>query len=430
MTGRDAEPRPAASAGPAGPARTPTELDSVRAELAEMRETFAAIRRGDVDAVVVGPPSGQRLYTLVSTDRPYRIIVDEMGEGAATVSADGVVLYANLRLAALLGRAPGELIGSRVSAVLVPADRARLDAMMTASPGRTERAELELSGPDGSAVPASVSCTTLLIDGDLIHCLVFADLTRARAMRAELEHVSEQLRERAQELERTNAALTSSNEALTDFAQIISRDLSEPLSTIGGFAELLRERRPDLAGRDAEYLDLIESGVKRMHEIISGVLDAGKTGAPDLALEPVDVASVVRSTLRDLNRTIEDTGAVVDVAALPTVQADWTRLAQVFAHLVRNALTFVAPGVAPRVRIWADRLGDTWRITVADNGLGVAEADRERVFGMLQRAHPGYPGVGLGLAIVERNVIALGGSVRIAADAAGGSRVEVFLRAV
>ncbi len=86
---------------PANGASIP-ELTQLRSQLEDLRAKLAAIRGGGVDAIMVGAPSGERLYTLTSADRPYRVIV-EIGEGAATVSEHGVLLYVNRRLAGLIG---------------------------------------------------------------------------------------------------------------------------------------------------------------------------------------------------------------------------------------------------------------------------------------------------------------------------------------
>src|SRR5450755_4634413 len=86
------------------PAASIAELTRLRGQLEDLLAAFTAIRGGGVDAIMVGDPNDERLYTLTSADRPYRVIVQEMGEGAATVSERGVLLYVNRRLSDLIGR--------------------------------------------------------------------------------------------------------------------------------------------------------------------------------------------------------------------------------------------------------------------------------------------------------------------------------------
>ena len=91
------------------------ELGRLRSQIEELDRALTAIRAGDVDAVVLGGPHGHQLYTLVSADRPYRVIVEEMGDGAVTVSERGIILYANGRLADLVGADRAALLGRDVT---------------------------------------------------------------------------------------------------------------------------------------------------------------------------------------------------------------------------------------------------------------------------------------------------------------------------
>ena len=119
---------------PVAPAPSIEELTRLRSQLEDLRAAFTAIRGGGVDAIMVGDSSDERLYTLTSADRPYRVIVEEMGEGAATVSERGVLLYVNHRLADLIGRDRRDLIGTDVTALVDPADRPQLITLLHARP--------------------------------------------------------------------------------------------------------------------------------------------------------------------------------------------------------------------------------------------------------------------------------------------------------
>ena len=161
------------------------ELERLRDQVDDLRQALDAIRDGEVDAVVVGGPDGEQLYTQVNADRPYRVIVEEMGDGALTVSERGIVLYANERMASLLGRPRSRLLGRDVTELVGPAVAPRLSDLLTAAPGETRRAELDLLGKDGAHVPVLASVTGLEIEGVVVRCLIVADLTEQR----EGEHV-------------------------------------------------------------------------------------------------------------------------------------------------------------------------------------------------------------------------------------------------
>ncbi|MGH7231174.1 MAG: PAS domain-containing protein, partial [Nitrospiraceae bacterium] len=94
------------------------EVENLRARLIEAEETLQAIQDGAVDALVVSGQDGPRVYTLQGADHPYRIMVEEMNEGAVTTTADGVILYSNHRLAELSGIAVKQLLGTSIRALV------------------------------------------------------------------------------------------------------------------------------------------------------------------------------------------------------------------------------------------------------------------------------------------------------------------------
>jgi signal transduction histidine kinase len=99
------------------------------------------------------------------------------------------------------------------------------------------------------------------------------------------------------------------------------------------------------------------------------------------------------------------------------------QLAQVFQNLIGNAVKFVAPGVVPDVHVSASRDGDDWRITVADNGIGVEPDKVDAIFKMFGRLHPAdhFPGTGIGLALVKRIVERHGGRMIVEPREGGGT---------
>ena len=99
------------------------ELAEVRAQLREAHETIEAIRSGEVDSLVIGPPGQEQIYALDSATRPYRLIVAAMNEGAATISRRGIILDANPRLAAMTGQTGTQLAGTAVLDLVPSAHR-------------------------------------------------------------------------------------------------------------------------------------------------------------------------------------------------------------------------------------------------------------------------------------------------------------------
>jgi PAS domain S-box-containing protein len=185
-----------------GVGETADELDRLRTQILELDRALTAIRAGDVDAVVLGGPHGPQVYTLVSADRPYRVIVEGMGDGAVTVSERGIILYANLRLADLIGADRAALLGRDVTELVDASAAGMLSSLLArTAPGTTHQAELELVRAQGSAVPVLASVTGLDIEGVIVRCLILADLTDRRRGEEELAGAYAELTRSAHELE-------------------------------------------------------------------------------------------------------------------------------------------------------------------------------------------------------------------------------------
>jgi PAS domain S-box-containing protein len=184
-----------------GTADPADEFARLRHQIEDLRRALTAIREGDVDAVVLGGPHGQQLYTLVSADRPYRVIVEEMGDGAVTVSERGIILYANRRLADLVGSDRAALLGRDVADLVDASAADTLAALLTTAPGTTRHGELPLVGAAGSTVPALASVTGLDIEGTVVRCLTVTDLTDRRRSEQELVGAYADLTRSARELE-------------------------------------------------------------------------------------------------------------------------------------------------------------------------------------------------------------------------------------
>ncbi|MDQ1287453.1 MAG: hypothetical protein QG622_1018 [Actinomycetota bacterium] len=179
----------------------------LRQQIEDLRAALEAIRGGGVDAVVIPGPDGDQVYTLDNADRPYRTIVEKMGEGAATISSGGIILFANERLAQLLGRPRTDLLGLDVGELVPPGDRGTFDQAISVTADVTRRAEIDLRRADGETVPVLLSVTGADLDDVLIRCLVATDLTEQRHTRQALSNANTALLHKTVQLRATTRQL-------------------------------------------------------------------------------------------------------------------------------------------------------------------------------------------------------------------------------
>lgn len=219
---------------------------------------------------------------------------------------------------------------------------------------------------------------------------------------------------------------------VTDLDRLMSaaaHDLREPLRAIKGFGELLeREAAEDLSERHREFLSLILQAGRRMEELLDGLSELNRAGRTPRDMADVDLDAALEAVLRSRRDEIASRHARVTHDPLPVVTADPAAIQKVLDQLVDNALKFnQAP--EPRVHIEAAEHREGWELTVVDDGIGVPERERDRVFEMYRRLHPrdAYPGNGVGLAVCRRIVQNHGGRIWIDETPGGGSAVHVVL---
>jgi len=228
-------------------------------------------------------------------------------------------------------------------------------------------------------------------------------------------------------IERKNAeeSYARSNADLEQFAYVASHDLSEPLRAISGPISLVARRyEGKLDPESDQFIAFAVDGCQRMQAIIEGLLAYSRVGRLEAPFEPVDCNMLLATVLGWLAPVIDAAGGEVSVGDLPMVIGDGTQLSQVFLNLISNAVKFVAPGVAPRVDVRAERVAGEWRFSVTDNGIGIVPEHRDRVFGMFKRLHgrEDYAGTGIGLALVKKIVERHGGTIGVDEGPEGGSR--------
>jgi PAS domain S-box-containing protein len=229
--------------------------------------------------------------------------------------------------------------------------------------------------------------------------------------------LEDRLRARSVELERLNVDLERSNTDLEQFAYAASHDLAEPLRAISGPVSLLSRRYAGQLDKDADmFIGFAVDGCERMQALIDDLLTYSRVGRIEGKAATVDVDALVRGGLLDgLRQIIDEHGAQVTIDALPSVAGEGSQLKQVFQNLIANAVKFARPGVPPAVHLGAERVGNSWRFTVSDNGIGIDLRHRDRVFGMFKRLHSreAYPGTGIGLALCKKIVERHGGVIGV-----------------
>lgn len=226
-------------------------------------------------------------------------------------------------------------------------------------------------------------------------------------------------------LRRTVAELQQSVHELEQFAYIVSHDLQAPLRSVLGFSQLLSRRHKDQLGGEAlEFLGYIEHSAHQAQALIQDLLRLSRVGREPRHPQKRDLAETLHNAIRRLGEKVTPEVAI-EFADLPELATDHGLLAQLLEQLLDNAIKFRRPDLAPRITVSALRDGDRWRITVADNGIGIPQDQLQNVFLVFRRLHApdAYPGTGIGLTVARKIALLLEGSLSAASNADGSQLI-------
>ena len=237
-------------------------------------------------------------------------------------------------------------------------------------------------------------------------------------------------RKRAQEkLARQADELARSNAELQEFAYVASHDLQEPLRVISGFVQLLSDRYSGELDETAdEFIGYVVDGTERMKILINDLLEYSRVGTRGRPLEPVESASALEHALANLRVAIDEADAKITHDRLPRVQGDINQLSQLFQNLISNGMKFHGEK-RPEIHISSVQVGESWVMSVSDNGIGIDPQHNERIFGMFKRLHGRgeYPGTGIGLAICSKIVERHLGKIWVESELGNGATFSFTL---
>jgi signal transduction histidine kinase len=379
-----------------------------------------------------------------------RILWDDSAPGALPAVLERLVTGFGLRAALAFQPSAGHsaaILSAYPRNAADPALMARIGALSVAHRGTEAIApvQLALGGPDGGSALVAYSAPTggrclcaLALIGD---AAAWNEEIRVSA-RAVAVIVATQIRHQAHLAEQANrqraehsAELRKTDEVRNQFLGAVSHELRTPLTSIVSFIELIRAEAAGLTPEGLSFLDIIERNAGRMYQLIGDLLMLNRVeaGALPLDLAPVSVAELVTDAVQAAAPGAAKQGVTLEVHAEPgpPVQGDSHRLTQVLDNLIANAVKFSHRN--SMVRISTACRSQTWRIDVADAGIGIPPQEADQLFSRFVRASnartAGLPGSGLGLYIVKILVEMHGGNVQVRSTLGRGSTFSVFLPA-
>jgi PAS domain S-box-containing protein len=375
------------------------ELAELRARLAEAEETLHAIRTGEVDTVVVSGKQGDRVFTLQGAEHAYRMLIESMNEGALTLTASGVILYANQCFARMVRRPLEQIVGSSFHGLLSAADQAALRTLLKRPAKANAKIQVLLNADDGAHLSAQISIRPLPKDAfsRATIGMVVTDTTEARQTEELLRALTHRVVQ-AQETERRRVALELHDNitqllcAVLFRSQVLADKLSARNQPLKQAAIKLRE----MLGQTAEEVERISRNLR-----------------PSI-LDQVGLVAVLRETSTEFaNRT----GISVNLTRVQLAERLPPDTELVLYRIFQEALGNVEKHAGARhVAVRLRRQGDFVQLVIHDDGIG---------FDPDHRPARRKERDGLGLLSMRERATGVDGTLRIKSVRHAGTEIEV-----
>lgn len=421
----------------------PDDIHELRARLREAEETLDAIRNGEVDALVVNRGHDTTIYTLENADRPYRLLVEQMQEGALTLSADGRVLYCNRRLAEMLGAELEQVLGKALTDYAADGDKPRLKTLIALAATAEVREEISFQDAKGNERPVQVSLATLAGDAGPVTCGIVSDLTDRVRQNNELIDVNAKLLSEMRDREHAEAQLRQAQkmEAVGQLTGGLAHDFNNLLAAISGNLQLLERRvaQGRLTGIE-RYIENAGTAAQRAAALTQRLLAFSRRQTLDP--HPTDVNKLIAGMQALIRGTVgpDIELEVVGGIGLWTARIDPTQLENAILNLCINARDAMAPN-GGRITIetankWMDErsaaacelpAGQYLSICVSDTGTGMSPEVVAHAFDPFYTTKPIGQGTGLGLSMVYGFARQSGGQVRIYTEIGKGTTMCLYL---
>jgi signal transduction histidine kinase len=231
---------------------------------------------------------------------------------------------------------------------------------------------------------------------------------------------NEALKKANDELKDAEELLKASNEDLRTFAYIVSHDLKEPLRMINSYTQLLKRRIGNNLDEDSEqFMFFIIDGSLRMKVMLDDLLQYATAANKNVFKEPIHIKDAIEVAVKNLEITIKEKKANIEWRAIdiPTIDASFSHIVQLFQNLIGNAVKFQKPGILPLVEISSETKGKYHIIRVQDNGIGIPREKTDSIFSPFERVgHNKIKGTGIGLAICKKIVENHNGKIWVESD--------------
>ncbi len=399
------------------------EIADLRYQLQVAEDTLEAIRTGSVDALAIQNNGVTKIFTLEGAEQTYRVLVENMSEGAVTLNQEGLILYANAQFAHLVHLPLSAVIGTPFSRFISGEYLPLFEQVFTQGWQQHTKKEFILQPLPGAAVHVYISLTTIESKGDKVLGLIVTNLSEQKEL--------ERLTQAKEELFKNNQALLRTNNDLDTFVYTASHDLKSPIINIEGLMGVLEEMIQDGDSlKDIKaVITRITHSITRFKNIILNLTEIAKVQKNfSSQAEIINCEEIIEDVKAGLKEAILQSQAKISVQLSDCQELQFSKknFQSIVYNLVSNAIKYASPERSPAVTITMEKWLDYVLLTVEDNGLGISEDQQDKVFTLFKRFHNHVEGSGLGLYIVKKMVEYGNGQIQVKSTLNQGTTITII----
>lgn len=335
---------------------------------------------------------------LSEAEKENELILKSALDAIVMIDKNHKITFWNPQAEHIFGWTPKEAIGKNLLKKLLTKELEHYSScsdfvQKNDSKNPEKRNEFLAVRKDGAALPIELTMVNITEkEHEVQYCLFIRDISNRKAKEIEIEN--------------QNKALIKQNKELEQFNYIASHDLQEPLITLIGYSNLLKEEYHDVLDEEGQlFLQFISRSATRMRSLIAGLLEYTRISTSENLLL-TDLNELVRDCLSNLEDRISTSRAQLTLSPLPTINCSPIYISSLFQNLLSNALKFTPKGITPEISITYEERTLDWLFRVKDNGIGINKKSQSEIFIMFRRLHnqDDYSGYGIGLAHCKRIV--------------------------
>lgn len=382
------------------------ENKELRLRLEEAEEALNAIRNGEVDAIIVTGKQGEQVFSLTSAETPYRIIIEQMNDGAVSLSGNGIINYCNPRFAELINTASAKIYGTEFVQFVVPKDRLRFQSMLKTGLQKNYQDTISCQCGPGIVKQFLISISPIPNPEISDQILVVTDITKLKEIEKKLKIALDTLEQKVSDRTSELQKLISDKDR---FFTIIAHDLITPFNGFLGLTNIMANSLYSLSLIEIQEMAVaMENSAKNLLRLLENLLKWSQIEQGLISFKPQvhNLSLIATESISTILHRSESKGVTIEIniSHQLSVFADSNMLQTVIRNLVSNAVKFTNKG--GKVNISAKSIPENQiELSVKDNGIGMSRAIINEIFHLSGKAKrkgtEGEISTGLGLIICQ-----------------------------